>query len=235
MANEKLKAESLIKETSYTEPSLRCFNMHLHNTSIYNLIFSSVILDKVEQIMGANFLLWRTVFIGKPGNCCAVPWHKDTYQGGKFVQNISCWLALSNITEENGCLEFIRGSHKEDIGIKEIYQDSKFKKDFASSPNLLPPPGVDHDRIAKNLMSAGEFVLFDQRVLHGSGPNTTAHERNALIMRYVPTDTTLDLGSPCMLMRGEIKGCKQKVISPPPRNFLLRCIRKAVCRKAYLK
>ena len=36
-------------------------------------------------------------------------------------------------------------------------------------------------------MKAGQFIIFTERCIHGSGPNTTDHHRLAFNMRVIPT------------------------------------------------
>lgn len=225
------KSPYLDIDSPYKQPRLRCFNTHLYHPTIYDLVSSPIILDKVEQLIGPNFLLWRTIFIIKPPNSGSVAWHKDIYSGSENIGNFSCWLALNDVTEENGCLEFVRGSHKETINQKEIYRDEEYLKKTVLSSRLLPPPGVDESRIVKQPLKTGEFVIFDQRTLHGSAPNISQGDRNGLIIRYVPIDLPKKLESPCILMRGSIGESKQKLISPPPKNWLLKAIRKYRCKK----
>ena len=43
-------------------------------------------------------------------------WHQDMAYWPPFTSDISaatCWLALTDSTEENGCMRFVPGSHKE--------------------------------------------------------------------------------------------------------------------------
>ncbi|BBM81665.1 phytanoyl-CoA dioxygenase family protein [Candidatus Uabimicrobium amorphum] len=216
-------------DSPYKEPRLRCFNTHLYDPSIYDLASSPIILDKIEQLMGPNFLLWRTIFIIKPPNSGSVAWHKDIYGENDNMGNFSCWVALNDATEENGCLEFVKGSHKETITQKEMYRDEEYLKKTVLSPYLLPPPGMDARRIVKQPLKTGEFVIFDQRTLHGSAANISSGDRKGLVIRYVPIDLAKELKSPCMLMRGS--SGKQRFLSPPSKNWLLKTMRKYRCRR----
>ena len=43
-------------------------------------------------------------------------WHQDMAYWPPFTSDISaatCWLAVTDSTEENGCMRFLPGSHKE--------------------------------------------------------------------------------------------------------------------------
>ena len=37
-------------------------------------------------------------------------------------------------------------------------------------------------------MKAGQFIIFTERCIHGSGPNTTDHHRLAFNIRVIPTN-----------------------------------------------
>jgi chlorinating enzyme len=72
------------------------------------------ILDAVESILGPDLLVWSVeLFIKEPGDGNVVSWHQDiTYWGmGETDEEVTAWLALSDVSVEAGCMRFIPGSH----------------------------------------------------------------------------------------------------------------------------
>jgi len=59
-------------------------------------------------------LLFLSCFAKPARHGTATPWHQDQGLWGFWMPNaLSCWLAIDECTPENGCLEFIPGSHLE--------------------------------------------------------------------------------------------------------------------------
>lgn len=69
----------------------------------------------VGQLIGEDLILWSMGYFGKPAlNGKATPWHQDgQYWPIRPLATCTAWLALDDATPENGCLQMIKGSHKE--------------------------------------------------------------------------------------------------------------------------
>src|SRR3989442_3213988 len=53
-----------------------------------------------------------TWFIKEPESAAIAAWHQDaTYFGLRPYVHVTAWLALTDATAENGCMEFLPGSH----------------------------------------------------------------------------------------------------------------------------
>jgi ectoine hydroxylase-related dioxygenase (phytanoyl-CoA dioxygenase family) len=72
------------------------------------------LLDMAAQLVGNDLILWGTTIFGKPARCGkATPWHQDgDYYPIRPLETISIWIALDDVTPENGPMRFISGSHK---------------------------------------------------------------------------------------------------------------------------
>ena len=72
-------------------------------------ILESSFVEKVN-------LFYDQLFAMRPGSDTPTPWHNDLpYWPLTGRQAMTVWLALDRIVEENGALEFIRGSHLWDL------------------------------------------------------------------------------------------------------------------------
>lgn len=113
------------------------------------------------------------------------------------------WTAITDATEENGCLRFIPGTHEE-----MFYDESKEMKYQPEQVNSLEKQGMkkgffgydyrnlqkdkdfipDEDAAVSITMKAGQFVIFWSTLMHSSFPNTTQNStRLGFTARYVPT------------------------------------------------
>jgi len=141
------------------------------------------ILGPVTQILGPDVLLWYSVIFVKPPKSTAyVPWHQDsTYWAMNDEQGLTAWVALSDVTPENGCVQILPGTHKLE-NIKHTIHNTK--------DNLLHRGQMIKDLDttgAKNLnLRAGEMSIHELRTLHASGPNPTDGPRLGIAFRYIP-------------------------------------------------
>ena len=74
------------------------------------LIRHNGILDAVESLIGPNILVFHTtVWFKNAGAGNYVPWHQDaTYFGLYPYEHVTAWVALTDSTLENGCVEVLR-------------------------------------------------------------------------------------------------------------------------------
>ena len=141
------------------------------------------ILDPVESLLGPDLLVWSVeLFIKEPGSAKTVSWHQDiTYWGmGETDEEVTAWVALSEVSEAAGCMRFIPGSH---AGGLVAHRDT-----FASD-NLLSRgqsiDAVDESRAVFGPLRPGEMSLHHGRCFHASGPNRSDDRRIGLAIRYV--------------------------------------------------
>src|SRR3989449_7643409 len=81
---------------------------------VHGLVRHPAILDAVEQLIGPDILVFTsTWFIKEPESPAIAAWHQDaTYFGLRPYVHVTAWLALTDATAENGCMEFLPGSHR---------------------------------------------------------------------------------------------------------------------------
>ena len=86
------------------------------------------------------------------------------------------WLALDDATPENGCLEFIPGSHKWPVARRFVRTDNT-----QDGENLLdwtaPPVVYDESKFVKVPVKRGDLVLIHGLVVHRSAANNSDKPR----------------------------------------------------------
>ena len=90
---------------------------------------------------------------------------------------LSCWIAVTDATVENGCLQVIPGSHRRDlIDHCPTGHDLGIPEKLLALADATPLP-----------MRAGSVLLFGQQLVHGSLDNTTADQvRISMDLRFQP-------------------------------------------------
>ena len=71
------------------------------------------IIEEVKQLIGEDIILWgSSLFCKKGKNGKETPWHQDgEYWPIKPLESVTVWLSIDKVTEENGPLQYIPGSH----------------------------------------------------------------------------------------------------------------------------
>jgi hypothetical protein len=71
------------------------------------------IISEVKQLIGEDIVLWgSSLFCKKEKNGKETPWHQDgEYWPIKPLESVTVWLSIDEVTEENGPLQYIPGSH----------------------------------------------------------------------------------------------------------------------------
>ena len=176
---------------------------HLVFTWINELIRDARILDVVEDILGPNILAWGTnFFIKDPHDDAFISWHQDsTYWGLSHPDVTTAWIALSDVTPENGAMRMLPGSH---------LLDQLPHVDTFAEHNLLTRGqevqiDVDESKTVDVPLKPGEMSLHHVRTVHASNANATGTRRIGLAIRYVPTYVSQISGARdyATLVRGE--------------------------------
>ncbi|WP_136465375.1 phytanoyl-CoA dioxygenase family protein [Flagellimonas onchidii] len=134
-------------------------------------------LDHVRDMLGVDMELDFDMLINKaPQTSTPTPWHQDAAYWIKMPdkRSASCWIALDEVYEDNGCMWFIP---KENEQIKP-------HKHYTEGGALYCEADLS---IAKSVpLKAGGCTFHDGFTLHFSKGNTTNSQRRALILNFRP-------------------------------------------------
>jgi ectoine hydroxylase-related dioxygenase (phytanoyl-CoA dioxygenase family) len=158
---------------------------HLLFTWADELVHHPAILDAVEDVIGPDILCWTTnFFIKEAASPGFVSWHQDsTYWGLEPDDVITAWVAFTDVTPENGYMQFIPGSHK----IDQLPHVDTFHRDNLLSRGQEIAVEVDKGKSVGIPLKAGEMSLHHIKLVHGSEANRTDDRRIGLAIRYIPT------------------------------------------------
>ena len=171
---------------------------------VHGLVSHPRILDAVESLIGPNILVYTsTWFIKEPESAAIAAWHQDaTYFGLRPYVHVTAWLALTDATAENGCMEFLAGSHHGG----QLPHKAGVVAASVNRAGQAVVVDVDDRPAVHAPLRAGEFSLHHTLLLHRSKPNRSRGRRVGLAISYVPTHVQ-HLGvkhkTPAMLVRGE--------------------------------
>jgi non-heme Fe2+,alpha-ketoglutarate-dependent halogenase len=176
---------------------------HLLMPSIDRLIRQPAILDPVGSILGPDLMVWSAeFFIKDPRTPDHVSWHQDlTYWGLDSTDEVTAWLALSDVTVASGCMRFIPGSHKREI----VPHRDTFADDNMLTRGQEIAVEFDEDDAVDIVLKPGQMSLHHGRIFHASGPNGSDGRRFGLAIRYITPAMRQAVGERdyAVLVRGE--------------------------------
>jgi phytanoyl-CoA hydroxylase len=157
------------------------FTTHLvaRSEKLRQFVSSSPLIDVCADLIGPDVrLYWDQAVYKKPGTTVSFPWHQDN--GYAFVipqQYLTCWIALTDATEANGCPQVVPGVHRQGTLRHRLSETGLICFDETSQEVMaaLPVP-----------VQAGGMVVFSSLTPHCTGPNLTDAVRKAYIVQYAP-------------------------------------------------
>jgi phytanoyl-CoA hydroxylase len=131
----------------------------------------------VLPLLGPSARLYWEQCVAKPAQArTELPWHQDNgYTPLEPEQYLTCWLALDDADESNGCIWVLPRSH---------HGGTRRHRNGGTGPFR-----VGHDADERGVavpVRRGDVLVFSSLVLHRSGPNTTDRPRRAWILQYCP-------------------------------------------------
>jgi hypothetical protein len=150
-----------------------------------SLVRHARILDCVEALIGPDILVFHTtVWLKEPHSETFVPWHQDaTYFGLSPFEHVTAWVALTDSTPENGCVQILPRSH---TAGQRPHFDQPDPKAMLSRGQTLADAIDDADAVNLSL-AAGEVSFHHTLSFHRSGINRTAARRIGIGISYIPT------------------------------------------------
>lgn len=159
---------------------------HQCNRAIMAALMTPQLGELAAEITGASMIqVWWLQLLMKPPATSGgefktnVGWHQDAQYWDCWEDDsevFTAWLALSDVTEEAGCMHFVPGSHTWGL----LGQGDFFAQDLDSqSRGIRVPEGKLWEETSGALPPGG--VSFHHRLtLHGSGPNRSVQPRCSL-------------------------------------------------------
>ncbi len=175
-------------DEGYTKVFLQLVNIWERYPAIEEYVHNAKIGEIARRLTRSKFVrLWHDqALIKYPRDSKATAWHQDTVywpmnEGG----GLSCWMALDDVTVDNGCMWFIPGSYK--LGALESVDLGN-----ATDDSILAalPEAYRARKPVPMPMKAGSCTFHNGLTLHYAGPNITEKPRRAMVTIFMPAGTT---------------------------------------------
>ncbi len=135
-------------------------------------IFEQRATSIAEQLCGEGMTIDFDQLLAKSPNKpeAVFNWHQDQayWIDSDDRRTATCWLAVEDSTIENGCMQFLTGSHLEPVRPhRPLHEDRS--KSHTLLTDLRPGEVMTHVPIKR-----GDITVHNEGVLHGSGGNNTS-------------------------------------------------------------
>ncbi len=174
------------------EDAPHIFRKELHLAGMYDVFFYPPLLDVVETLLGEELRLYPNYSIRPklPDHApTLVLWHQDggytfkVHRDGDHsaetvdaLRMVNVWSPLVPAREDNGCMQFIPGTHR--IGMAR-HEDREFYLEI-SQEDLAPYV----DQAVSIELDPGDVVLFHNMLYHQGLPNRSDQVRWSMDWRY---------------------------------------------------
>lgn len=152
--------------------------------AFHDLLWHLAFTVPAAQLLGGDVRFWHDQLFCKPANHGGVvAWHQDYsyWTRTEPIAHLTCWIALDDSSIDNGCLQYIPGSHRwpllpitglsgDMLAVKKVLTDDQWHQ-------LQSPYAVE--------LKAGQCAFHHPLMVHGSGENRSSKQRRATVINAV--------------------------------------------------
>jgi ectoine hydroxylase-related dioxygenase (phytanoyl-CoA dioxygenase family) len=163
----------------------------------HDILWSPAFTVAASQLLGGAVRFWHDQLFCKPArHGGVVAWHQDYsyWTRTKPMAHITCWIALDDATRENGCVQYVPGSHKWDLlpitglagdmeAIRSVLNDEQWEM-------LQNPIAIE--------LKKGEATFHHPLMIHGSNANSSDRQRRATVINAFRDGTRSDSSDPLL-------------------------------------
>ncbi len=164
------------------------WRLEKHNQNLCDMVESEALMELIGPFVNGAPLLVGIETFNKPARIgSGIPYHQDN---SYFCQSppdmLTVWVAMDAVTNENGPIFFVKGSHKlgslptKPSGVK------------GNSIGMAEPSTVPLDEQFCGLLNPGDATIHHCNTIHHSAPNTTECSRLGLLLVFRGSHTETD-------------------------------------------
>ena len=189
-AVQRARLESEILTPTAVAGEVELKDRHLDQRAVFDLAAHPAIVSRAAAIFGPDLLLFATSLFVKEAGYPPFRWHNDAaYWPMEPLICMTAWIALTDSSQENGCVSILPGSHKKPVPHRLFGFDrvSRFRRRRLGQKVLYGQTAerkyIDPSTAIPMEVQAGQFFLFSERVIHNSGHNRSNQRRIGLASR----------------------------------------------------
>lgn len=149
-------------------------SVFFNSPEIQKFISQQKIIDVLKQMIGPDIWVRWDQAVAKGPGADTFPWHQDNSYNNVLDGHYQFWIALTEMTEQNGALCLQPGSHKSWLPHKKIGNEMVYDGVVENPLKIEAEPG--------------DVVIFSSYLLHSTTPNVTQNPRWAYVIEYMSLD-----------------------------------------------
>jgi ectoine hydroxylase-related dioxygenase (phytanoyl-CoA dioxygenase family) len=150
----------------------------------HDLLWNPAFTVPASQLLGGAVRFWHDQLFCKPAHHGGVvAWHQDYsyWTRTQPLAHLTCWIGLDDSTRENGCLQYVAGSHRwPDLPITGLAGDMD-----AISAVLTEEQRKQFEQPVAVELKKGEASFHHPRLVHGSFANYSDQSRRATVINVI--------------------------------------------------
>jgi ectoine hydroxylase-related dioxygenase (phytanoyl-CoA dioxygenase family) len=148
--------------------------------AFHDILWNPAFVMPASQLLGGAVRFWHDQLFCKPvRHGGVVAWHQDYsyWTRTKPMEHLTCWIALDDSTRDNGCVQYIPGSHRWPLlpitGLAGDMNEIKTVLTEGQKAQFKPVP-IE--------LKAGYATFHHPLTVHGSYENRTDRPRRATVI-----------------------------------------------------
>lgn len=146
----------------------------------HDILWNSAVTHPASRLLDGAVRFWHDQLFCKPArHGGVVAWHQDYsyWTRTKPLAHLTCWIGLDDATIENGCIQYVPGSHR-----WELLPVTGLAGDMDAIQTVLSEEQKEAFEPVAIELKAGEATFHHPLLVHGSFENRTDRPRRAAVI-----------------------------------------------------
>jgi len=152
-------------------------------TRLHDILWHPKFTVPASQLLGGAVRFWHDQLFCKPSHHGGVvAWHQDYsyWTRTQPMAHLTCWIGLDDSTTENGCLQFIPGSHR-----WPLLPITGLANDMDDIQTVLTDEQKSQFQPVAAELKKGEASFHHPLMVHGSYENRSDRPRRAIVLNVI--------------------------------------------------
>jgi ectoine hydroxylase-related dioxygenase (phytanoyl-CoA dioxygenase family) len=148
--------------------------------AFHDILWNPAFVMPASQLLEGSVRFWHDQLFYKPvRHGGVVAWHQDYsyWTRTQPMSHLTCWIALDDSTRDNGCVQYIPGSHR-----WPLLPITGLAGDMDEIKTVLTAEQKQQFRPVPIELKAGEATFHHPLTVHGSYENRTDRPRRATVI-----------------------------------------------------
>lgn len=163
----------------------------------HDLLWQPAFTVAASQLLGGPVRFWHDQLFCKPArHGGVVAWHQDYsyWTRTRPMAHLTCWIGLDEATRDNGCVQYIPGSHR-----WPLLPITGLAGDMEAIRAVLSPEQYERFQHPVAIeLKKGEATFHHPLLVHGSFANSTERPRRATVINVFRDGVISDADQPLL-------------------------------------